>query len=139
MVEVLYSDWLTQGSKVREFKSGLAAYFGGKHAVVFSFRTTTLQAAYFAAGIGVGEEIVTSPLTRCVPRTPSIKCITPVHLQPYYRDRGLKPGLCPWVEAYSDSVLGIPIAPRLTEKECTAVVREVKRAISENLWAKTVV
>jgi UDP-4-amino-4,6-dideoxy-N-acetyl-beta-L-altrosamine transaminase len=63
VVEVLRSDWLTQGPKVQEFEEALAKYVGVKHAVAFSSGTFALQAAYFAAEIGSGDEIVTSPLT----------------------------------------------------------------------------
>jgi UDP-4-amino-4,6-dideoxy-N-acetyl-beta-L-altrosamine transaminase len=69
VVEVLRSDLITQGPKVREFEAALAEYCGAKHTVVFSSGTAALHAAYFAAGIGPGEgsaapgEIITSPIT----------------------------------------------------------------------------
>lgn len=61
--EVLASDWLTQGPKVVEFEGALAAYCGAKHAVAFANGTAALQAAYFAAGLTDGDELVTTPLT----------------------------------------------------------------------------
>ncbi len=61
--EVLESDWMTQGPKIKEFESALADYCGAKYAVVISNGTAALQAAYFAAGIGPGDEIITSPIT----------------------------------------------------------------------------
>ena len=63
VVEVLKSDFLTQGPKVGQFEEALAEYCGTRHAVVFSSGTAALHAAYFAAGIGDGDEIVTSPIT----------------------------------------------------------------------------
>jgi len=63
VVEVLRSDFLTQGPKVREFEDSLAAYCGAKFAVVFSSGTAALHGAYFAAEIGGEDEIVTSPMT----------------------------------------------------------------------------
>lgn len=60
---VLKSDWLTQGPKVVEFEEKLAQYCNTKFAVVASNGTAALQAAYFAAGISPGDEIVTSPMT----------------------------------------------------------------------------
>lgn len=63
VVEVLKSDYLTQGPKVLEFEQRLAEYAGAKHAVVFSNGTAALHAAYFAAGIKEGDEIITTPMT----------------------------------------------------------------------------
>ena len=63
VVEVLRSDFLTQGPKVREFEEALAEYCGAKYAVSFSSGTAALHGAYFAAGIGNGNEVITSPIT----------------------------------------------------------------------------
>jgi UDP-4-amino-4,6-dideoxy-N-acetyl-beta-L-altrosamine transaminase len=63
VVEVLRSDWLTQGPKVVEFERKLADYCNAKYAVVFSSGTTALHAAYFAAGLKEGDEVITTPIT----------------------------------------------------------------------------
>ena len=63
VVEVLRSDWLTQGPKVAEFEDALASYCGARYATVLSSGTAALHAAYFAAGLSPGNEIVTSPIT----------------------------------------------------------------------------
>ena len=63
VVEVLRSDFLTQGPKVEEFEYSLSAYCGVKFTVVFSSGTAALHGAYFAAGLGSGDEIITSPIT----------------------------------------------------------------------------
>lgn len=63
VTDVLKSDYLTQGPAVDAFESALAEYAGAKYAVVFSSGTAALHAAYFAAGIGAGDEIITSPIT----------------------------------------------------------------------------
>lgn len=63
VVEVLRSDWLTQGPSVTEFEQDLAAYCGVKYAVVFNNGTSALQAAYHAAGLADGDEVVSTPLT----------------------------------------------------------------------------
>ncbi|MDA8326855.1 MAG: aminotransferase class I/II-fold pyridoxal phosphate-dependent enzyme, partial [Nitrospiraceae bacterium] len=63
VVAVLRSDYLTQGPKIREFEAALASYCGARYAVVFSSGTAALHGAYFAAGIGAGDEIITSPIT----------------------------------------------------------------------------
>lgn len=63
VVDVLRSNFLTQGPKVKEFETALAAYCDTGHAVAFSSGTAALHAAYFAAGIGRGDEIITTPIT----------------------------------------------------------------------------
>jgi UDP-4-amino-4,6-dideoxy-N-acetyl-beta-L-altrosamine transaminase len=63
VVEVLRSDFLTQGPKLKEFEESLASYCGAQFAVGFSSGTTALHGAYFAAGIGSKDEIITSPMT----------------------------------------------------------------------------
>ena len=63
VVEVLKSDFLTQGPKLKEFEESLASYCGAQFAVGFSSGTAALHGAYFAAGIGSEDEIITSPMT----------------------------------------------------------------------------
>ena len=65
VVEVLRSDWLTTGPKVGDFEEAFAAAVGAAHAVAFSSGTAALHGAIFAADIGDGDEVVTSPLTFC--------------------------------------------------------------------------
>ena len=63
VVETLRSDWLTTGPKVNEFEEAFAAWVGAKYAVSFSSGTAALHGAAFAAGVGVGDEAITSPMT----------------------------------------------------------------------------
>jgi perosamine synthetase len=63
VVEVLRSDWLTTGPKVAEFEEAFATRVGTAHAVSFSSGTAALHAAAFAAGLTVGDEAITTPLT----------------------------------------------------------------------------
>ena len=65
VVEVLKSDWLTTGPKVVEFEERFAAWVGARHAVSFSSGTAALHGAAFAAGLGPGDEAITTPLTFC--------------------------------------------------------------------------
>jgi perosamine synthetase len=65
VVDVLRSDWLTTGPKVAEFEEQFAAYVGSKYAVSFSSGTAALHGAAFAAGLGRGDEAITTPLTFC--------------------------------------------------------------------------
>lgn len=63
VAKVLQSDWLTQGPDIEEFEKEIAEYVGAKYAVAFSSGTSALHGAMFAAGIGPGDEIITSPIT----------------------------------------------------------------------------
>lgn len=63
VVETLKSPFLTTGPKIAEFEETVATYVGAKYAVAFSNGTAALHAACFAAGIGKGDEVITTPIT----------------------------------------------------------------------------
>ena len=63
VIAVLKSPFLTQGPKIEEFERKVADYVGAKYAVAFSNGTAALHGACFAAGIGEGDEVVTTPIT----------------------------------------------------------------------------
>ncbi len=65
VVATLRSDWLTTGPKVDEFEQAFAAYVGTKHAVAYSNGTAALHGACSAAGLGAGDEAITTPMTFC--------------------------------------------------------------------------
>jgi perosamine synthetase len=55
---VLLSDWLTTGPKVVAFEKALCDFTGARHAVVVNTGTAALHAATWAAGIGLGDEVI---------------------------------------------------------------------------------
>lgn len=63
VVEVLKSDYVTTGPKVNEFEKKVAEYCGAKYAVAIANGTAALHAACIAAGIGTGDEVITTPIT----------------------------------------------------------------------------
>ncbi len=63
VVEVLRSDWITQGAKVDEFERKVAEYCGARYAVAVSSGTAALHAACAVAGISEGDEVITTPIT----------------------------------------------------------------------------
>lgn len=63
VVEVLRGDWLTQGPTIERFESAVAEYVGAKYAVAYSSGTAALHGATWAAGLGSGDHVATSPLT----------------------------------------------------------------------------
>lgn len=63
VVDVLKSDFLTCGPKIDEAEKKLCDITGAKHAVLIANGTAALHAACFAAGIGEGDEVITTPIT----------------------------------------------------------------------------
>ncbi len=63
VVDVLRGDWLTQGPAVAAFEEAFATACDAPYAVAFSSGTAGLHAAAFAAGVGPGDEVLTSALT----------------------------------------------------------------------------
>lgn len=61
--EVLVSDCLTCGPKVPELEERLCALTGARHAVMCSNGTAALHLMAMAAGIGEGDEVITTPIT----------------------------------------------------------------------------
>ena len=63
VIDTLRSPYLTQGPKIAEFERAVADYVGAKYAVAFCNGTAALHGACYAAGIGEGDEVITSPIT----------------------------------------------------------------------------
>jgi len=65
VVAVLRSGWLSTGPRVRRFEQAFADYTGSPHALAVNSCTAALHLSLLAAGIGPGDEVVTTPLTFC--------------------------------------------------------------------------
>ena len=63
VVETLKSPFLTQGPRIKEFEKKVAKVVGAKFAVAFANGTAALHGACYAAGIGPGDEVITTPMT----------------------------------------------------------------------------
>jgi dTDP-4-amino-4,6-dideoxygalactose transaminase len=59
----LRSGWLTSGPRVARFEEAFAETVGATHAVAMSSATAGLHLALLAAGVGPGDEVVTTPMT----------------------------------------------------------------------------
>ena len=63
VVDVLRSDYLTCGPKIGELEKKLCSITWAEYAVVCSNGTAALHIACLAAGIGPGDEVITTPIT----------------------------------------------------------------------------
>lgn len=63
VLDVLKSDYLTCGPKIDELEERLCSITGAKYAVAVSNGTAALHVACMAAGVGEGDEVITTPIT----------------------------------------------------------------------------
>jgi len=65
VVDSLRSGWLGTGPKTARFERDFAAYKGADQAVAVNSCTAALHLSLLAAGLGPGDEVITTPLTFC--------------------------------------------------------------------------
>lgn len=63
VAEVLRSGWITSGPQVKAFEAKLSEYFGGRPVRSLNSGTGTLEIALAVAGVGAGDEVITTPLS----------------------------------------------------------------------------
>lgn len=63
VVETLKSGWLTTGKVTHQFEEEFARQVNAKHALAVNSCTAGLHLSLLAAGIGVGDEVITTPYT----------------------------------------------------------------------------
>jgi len=88
VTEVLRSDWITTGPKTKQFEADFSRFVDAPHAVALNSCTAALHLALLAAGVGPGDEVITTPLTFCatvntilhVGATPVLADVDPVTL-----------------------------------------------------------
>jgi dTDP-4-amino-4,6-dideoxygalactose transaminase len=61
--DVLRSGWITTGPRNQEFEAQLSEYFGGRPVRTFNSGTCTMEIALRVAGIGPGDEVITTPVS----------------------------------------------------------------------------
>ena len=72
--DVLESDWLTQGPRVPEFETALAATCGAAHAVAVANGTLALWLACRVAGLGPGDRFIVPPITFVATANAGVLC-----------------------------------------------------------------
>ena len=63
VIEVLKSDYLTQGPSIFAFENAFAEYVGAKYAIAVSNGTTALHLGALALGVKKGTKVITTPIT----------------------------------------------------------------------------
>ena len=63
VLDTLRSGWITTGPKTKRFEQMCADYLGSKHAIAFNSCTGALHVAVATAGIGPGDEVITTPIS----------------------------------------------------------------------------
>lgn len=63
VVEVLKSDYLTQGPKIAEFEQAFADYIGSKYAIGVANGTAALHLCNLAIGTKSGDKVITTPIS----------------------------------------------------------------------------
>jgi UDP-4-amino-4,6-dideoxy-N-acetyl-beta-L-altrosamine transaminase len=74
VVEVLRSDFLTQGPAVPAFEEAVASYCGAQYGVAANSATSALHIACLALGVGPGDRVWTSPLTFVASANAALYC-----------------------------------------------------------------
>lgn len=79
VLDVLRSDYLTCGPRIEELEAKLCAITGAGYAVAVSNGTAALHIACMAAGVGEGDEVITTPITFAASANCALYCgATPV-------------------------------------------------------------
>jgi len=74
VLEVLRTEWLTQGPLQAQFEDAIARYCGVQYAVAVSSGTAALHLAYLALGLGPGQKAWTSPITFVATANAALHC-----------------------------------------------------------------
>jgi len=82
IADTIRSGWWTKGPRTIAFEKAFAEYLGAKHAVGMNSCTAALHVALMAAGIGEGDEVITTPYTFCA----SVNTILHVGATPVFVD-----------------------------------------------------
>lgn len=82
VVEILRSDWVTQGPKIQQFEKAIARFVESKFAVAFSSGTAALHAACAATDLSPDDEAIISPITFVA----SSNCVLYLGAKPVFAD-----------------------------------------------------
>lgn len=65
VIDTLRTDWITTGPKTRRFEEEFARFVGAEGALAVNSATSAMLVGLAAAGIGRGDEVITTTMTFC--------------------------------------------------------------------------
>lgn len=108
VIQVLTSDFLTQGPAVPAFEQAVAAYCGVPYAVAMNSATSALHLACLALGVGAGDLVWTSPISFVASANCALYCAADIDFVDVNVETGL---LCP--QALSNKLIAAKQQQRL--------------------------
>ena len=154
VVEVLRTDWITQGAQIEAFEEAVADYCGARYAVAVSSGTAALHLACLAAGLGPGDEAITSPLTFVATANAVVYCrakpvFVDIDAQTYNLDsKNLQSAICNLKSVravlpvhFAGQPCNLGAIQRIARKYNLTVIEDASHALgaeykSENEWLK---
>ena len=137
VIEVLQSPNLTQGPKIAEFESALSGAVGAGFSVAFNSGTSALHSACLAAGVGPGDEVITSPVTFVA----SANCIVYCGALPVFADilpdtYNISPGeIAKKITAHTKAIIPVDLAGQSCDmEEIRAVVRAAEKKYGHRIF-----
>jgi dTDP-4-amino-4,6-dideoxygalactose transaminase len=92
VAETLRSGWLTSGPRTEELERRFGEYVGARHAIALASGTAAMHLSLVAAGVGPGDEVVTTPITWPATANVIVHCgAKPVFADVRYADLNLDP------------------------------------------------
>ena len=89
VLETLHSGYIGQGPKVEEFEQQLSAYFGNPRVVTLNSGTSGIHLALRLAGVGPGDEVISTPMTCTATNIPILATGAKIVWADVHQNRGL--------------------------------------------------
>jgi dTDP-4-amino-4,6-dideoxygalactose transaminase len=114
VVATLRSGWIGTGPRVARFEEAFRDYIGARHALALNSCTAALHLSMLAAGVGPGDEVITTPLTFAATANAIVHTgATPVFVDVDRRTQNIDPALVePAVTPRTRAILPVHFAGR---------------------------
>lgn len=74
LLKTIHSGYITEGPQVKEFEQKLSRLVGTQHVAAVNSGTSALTLALRLAGVGPGDEVITTPMTCSATNLPILNC-----------------------------------------------------------------
>ncbi|MDO8435346.1 MAG: UDP-4-amino-4,6-dideoxy-N-acetyl-beta-L-altrosamine transaminase [bacterium] len=137
VVAVLQSDYITQGPVIAAFEQGICAVTGASFAVAVNSGTSALHIACRAAGVGVGDEVITSANTFLA----SANCVAYCGARPVFADIDAETycinpdDLARKITERTKAIIPVHFAGQSCDMQAIAeIAREAGRRFGHKIW-----